>query len=70
MFLTEDVGRTGFPLGIERVEALLKPLLCRLARIDGTALADHDFALSRSPKNFGPFRFVPVIARATADSEE
>src|SRR6266576_988007 len=35
--LTLDVGLAGLALGIERVEGKLKIVLCRFARIDGTA---------------------------------
>ena len=69
VLLTKDVSDTGFPLRIKRVEALLEPLLRRLSGVYGVALADHDLLTSPRPKNFGPFRFIPVSAHATADRE-
>ena len=70
VLLAEYIGGTGLTLRIQRVEVLLQALFGRLAGVDGAALADHGFATSRNPKNLGPLRLVPVIARATADSEE
>src|SRR5258706_5714999 len=64
-------------LGVERVELLVEPMFGGDAGIDRTAdrlgrrglhgrppVAGRS-ALSRSPKNHGPFHLVPVIAKAT-----
>ena len=37
MGLAANVGFCSIPLRVERVEVLLKPLICRDARIDRTA---------------------------------
>ena len=67
--LALDIGLAGLPLGVQRVEFLLKAMLGGFAGVDGAA---EDFgvichrcllsAADRSPKNRGPFHFVPVIA--------
>src|SRR6266480_6825636 len=76
MGLTADIGLRGIMLGIKRVEVLLKPLVGRDAGVDGAAdWLDRpllhgrasDAALSRSPKNLGPFQREPVTAKATLD---
>jgi len=64
-------------LSMERIEVLLQPLLRGFARIDGTALERR---LSRArdalplltlfrPKKVGPDQRLPVIVRATSESE-
>ena len=63
MTLTDNIGRAGFSLGVERVERLVKAFVCRLAGIDGTALLNH------SLKNLIPDQWAPVIAEATADKD-
>ena len=76
------VSLTGLPLGIEGVELHVEPLLGGFARVDGAAeFADDRLcwqeptvhcALPRwflSPKNIQPFQRVPVMARATAESD-
>src|SRR5258708_39738905 len=76
MGLTADIGLRGVMLGIKRVEVLLKPIVGRDAGVDGAAdWLDRpllhgrasDAALSRSPKNLGPFQREPVTAKATLD---
>ena len=69
--LALDEGFAGLALGVERVEALLQPLLGRLAGVDGTAqalgLGGLHRPLSRSPKKRGPDQRAPVISRAICD---
>ncbi len=78
MLLARDVGGARFPLGVERVEVLLQPLLARFAGVDGAAQATLAALVGHggicrpagfSPKNTRPFHLVPVIACAMADSE-
>jgi hypothetical protein len=64
MFLRGDIGLTGLSLGIKRVEALLKSLVCAFAGIDRTS---HQ---TLSPKNFGPERRDPVISWAMRERDE
>ena len=45
-------------------EGLLEPFGRRLARIDGASML-----LGHSPKNLGPDQRVPVMARATWESD-
>src|SRR5258706_15574559 len=77
MSLTPDIGRGRLILGVERVELLVEPMFGGDAGIDRTAdrLGRRGLhgrppgagrsALSRRPKNRGPFHLVPVIAKAT-----
>ena len=78
MLLARDVGGARLPLGVERVEVLVEPLLARLAGVDGAmksalaALIGHGGVCRPAgfnPKNTRPFHLVPVIACAMADSE-
>jgi hypothetical protein len=70
------------PLGVQRVELLLQPLLGALAGVDRTPddlLRLRGLALSRGhlrsllwvvrPKNRWPFQWLPVTALATAERE-
>src|SRR6476620_5676194 len=74
MGLAADIGFCRIALGVERVEVLLKPLICRDAGIYRTAgwltnlhVRTTLDGLSRRPKNLGPFQRVPVMAKATLD---
>ena len=81
--LTGHVGLTGIALRIQRVELLLQPLVGGFARIDRAAkllrggrhgrldagAPGHAPALPFSPKNVQPFQRVPVMWRATAESD-
>ena len=73
MLLALDVGEGRLALGIERVERHVEALVGGDTGVDGTAdLANgrfHGAEWFRSPKNSGPFQRVPVIARATAESD-
>ena len=66
---------TGLALGVEAVELHIETFLARLARIDGAAeLADDRLLQARPraflrPKKTQPFQRVPVMARATAESD-
>ena len=72
-FLAGDVVLAGVALGVERIEVLLEPFIGGLAGVDRAA----EFPRRRhekprddgNPKNFHPFHCVPVIARATLDSD-
>src|SRR4051794_23407822 len=67
--LAADEGFAGFALRMQRVEILLQLFLGRFAGVDGAAsyrgFAGHLF----SPKKRGPDQRVPVIRRATSDSD-
>ena len=74
VLLAQDVGGAGLALRVERVERLLQPLVGALAGVDRAAALprgarDHCTSPSRKPKKAGPLRRVPVIARATDESE-
>jgi len=64
MLLALDEGLASLPLGVQRVEILLKPLLGGLAGIDRAAAA-----VGHSPKNRGPDQRAPVINCAIFDNE-
>ena len=51
--LAEDECFTGFPLGVERVEVLLKALLAALARVDGAAERLRSLAFSHDDVSAG-----------------
>lgn len=68
-FLTGDVTFAGFPLSVQRIEFLLKPVFNALAAIHGAALFFDRVGHYFTPKNTFPFQQVPVMARATADRE-
>src|SRR5260221_13061742 len=66
--LAADKGLAGFALRLQRVELLIQPVLGGFAGVDGAApyrRRRHAF----KPKKRGPDQRVPVIRRATADSE-
>ena len=80
--LAGHVGLTGLPLGVEGVELHVEPLLRGFARVDGAAQLSHDRLAGRnrhghcalprwffSPKKTQPFQRVPVMARATDESD-
>jgi hypothetical protein len=69
--LALHVGGAGLPLGMERVELLLEPVLGGLPGVDGAADRLHQDRPPRlaRPKKRGPDHAVPVIRRATAESE-
>jgi hypothetical protein len=80
VLLAGDVGQAGFPLRVEAVETLLKPLLGGLARVHGAAHPPGDLSvvavhrLSFRPllarrKKWKPLQCVPMMALATALSE-
>ena len=69
VFLTGDIGFACFPLGIQRVEILLQPVLCALAGVYGAADSFHGLRFFR-PRNRGPLHSVPVIRFATAFREK
>ena len=49
MRLTLDIGLTGFPLGVQRVEGQIQIVLGRLARVDRAALTFGSDILHRRP---------------------
>jgi hypothetical protein len=68
MALAQDVGLTGFSLGVEGIEGLLESFFRGFAGIDCAANpSGHGF---RTPKNRGPDHRVPVISRAIFDKLE
>src|SRR5215831_17892174 len=81
MSLAVDISLGGFPLGIERIEILVKTFLGAFARVDGAthqrgrrrfrlARVGHDFfPFSVRPKKKCPEQCEPVTALATALSE-
>ncbi len=74
--LAGDVGLAGLALGVEGVEGHVETFLGRLAGVDRAALLEggparlhgRTFWLFK-PKKVQPFQRVPVIARATAESD-
>ena len=73
VLLALDVGERRLPLGVQRIELHVQPLVGGDAGVDGGAdFADRRFHLAewfRRPKNSGPFQRVPVITRAIGDSD-
>ena len=78
--LAGDVGLTGLALGVEAVELHVEPFLGRLAGVDRAAeLPDdarrrlpHGMPMPRAAleaEEHQPFQRVPVMTRATADSD-
>ena len=65
MSLRPDIGLTGLPLRIERVEGLVEAFVGGLPRIDGAADLFHVC----TPKKRGPDHLVPVISLAIALSD-
>ena len=65
MFLAGNIGLTGLPLRMERVEILLKTIFGTLAGIDGAADPLHHC----TPKKRGPDHRAPVMCRAMADKD-
>ena len=73
--LAGDIGLASLPLGVEAVELHVEPFLGGLPGVDRAAEAPDDRLLHARlrwflrPKKTQPFQRVPVIARATADSD-
>ena len=73
--LARDIGLARLALGVEAVELHVEAFLARLAGVDRAAeLADDRLLHARPrwflrPKKTSPFHRVPVIARATAESD-
>ena len=76
MHLALDISLTGLSLGVDGVEFEIKVMFGGFTSVDGAAnrfrcIVFHRrtsfVGWSRSPKNFGPFQRVPVIANATCD---
>ena len=73
--LALDIGLAGLALGVQRIERHVEPFLARFAGIDRAAelafrgLAHRAPPEFRRPKKSGPFQRVPVMARATAESD-
>ena len=77
------IGHAAVPLGVEGVELAVEPLVGALAGVDGaaellhrngdwrlcTCAPAHAPALPFSPKKVHPFQRVPVMWRATAESD-
>src|SRR5260221_13237094 len=67
--LAADKGLAGFALRLQRVELLIQPVLGGFAGVDRAAPYRRPRRHAFKPKKRGPDQRVPVIRRATADSE-
>ena len=65
-FLTGHICLPGFALGIDGIEIFFLAILHRFPAVDG---ASYLFLHYFTPKKSLPFQRVPVIFRATAESE-